>query len=77
MRFVILTGGLFRAWGEAFIQNRDGHLNTESWEAVTRHYVLIMGAPGIRRVWQMRKGGFGAQFQIYADAIDIADYNYR
>ena len=60
VRFVILTGGLFRAGEEAFIQNRGGHLNTEAWEAVTRHYVLIMGALGIRRAWQMRKGGFDA-----------------
>jgi hypothetical protein len=43
MRFVISTCGLFRAWEEAFIQNRDGHLNTEAWEAVTRHYALSMG----------------------------------
>ena len=49
MRFIVLTVGVFRAWEEAYIQNRDGYLADTAWEAVARHYSLITSAPSIRR----------------------------
>ena len=76
-RLIILTGGLFRAWEEAHIQHKDGHLDVAAWEAMARHYTNIMGAPAVQRVWILRKVNFDPDFQRYVDSIDAPDYKLR
>ncbi len=77
MRLLVVAGGVFRAWEEAYIQHKDGHLEIGSWEAMTRHYANVMGATCIRRIWSLRKANFDPEFQLYIDNIDAPEYKIR
>ena len=59
----------------AYIQHVDGNLDARSWEAITRHYTNIMGAPAIGRVWSIRRLNFDPGFQKYVDELVKASRN--
>ena len=52
VRLIVLTTNLFRAWEEAFLEMRNGHLEAKIWEDLSRDYTQTMGAPSFSRIWQ-------------------------
>ena len=77
VRLVVLTTNLFRAWEEAFLEKRDGHLDAATWEALSRDYEQPMGAASFRHIWEMRKQNFDPGFQAHVDSLTATEYRLR
>lgn len=77
VRLVILGGGLFRGWEEAFIQHREGRLDNSIWQAIHNHYGLVMNGAGIRRVWLLRKSLYNEDFVAFVDTLEPGEYVFR
>ena len=45
VRLVVLVTNLLRAWENAFMEYRDGDLDKNVWDALSRDYTQPMGAP--------------------------------
>jgi hypothetical protein len=69
VRLIVVITNLFRAWEEAFLEMRDGHLEVKVWEDLSRDYTQAMTAPSFRRIWLLRKQNYDPGFQSYADNI--------
>lgn len=77
VRLVILVTNFFRAWEEAFLENRDGHLDSDVWEALSREYTRPMGAPSFRHIWNLRKENYDNGFRDYVDSLQFHEYLTR
>jgi hypothetical protein len=77
VRLIILVTNMFRAWEDAFLENRDGHLDGSVWEALSRDYIGPMGAPSIQHIWKLRKQNYDPEFRDYVDSMSLQDYVTR
>ena len=77
VRLIIMVTNFFRAWEDAFLENRDGHLDGLVWEALSRDYIQPMGAPCFKHIWTLRKQNYDPDFQKYVDAIQVEAYVSR
>ena len=77
LRLIVLTTNLFRAWEEAFLEMRNGHLEVKSWEALSRDYTQVMGSPSFGRIWQMRKQNYDPSFCEHVNALESQEYIIR
>lgn len=77
VRLIVLTTNLFRAWEEAFLEMRNGHLEAKVWEDLSRDYTQTMGAPSFGRIWQLRKQNYDPGFQVYVDNLASREYVIR
>jgi len=77
VRLIVLTTNFFRAWEDAFLENRDGHLDGDVWEALSRDYAQSMGIPSFRHIWNLRKQNYDVQFRQYVDSLKVDDYVVR
>lgn len=77
VRLIILVTNLFRAWEDAFLENRDGHLDGSMWEALSRDYLQPMGAPSIQHIWKLRKQNYDRDFREYVDNLQVQDFVTR
>ena len=77
LRLIVLTTNLFRAWEEAFLEMRNGHLETNVWEDLSRDYTQTMGAPSFGRIWLLRKQNYDPGFQEYVDTLTSREYVVR
>jgi hypothetical protein len=74
VRWVILVTNLFRAWENAFLENKDGHLDRGVWMALSRDYMRPMGAPSFQHVWNLRRENYDTEFCEYVDNLQFHDY---
>ena len=77
VQLIVLVTNLLRAWENAFLENRDGYLDKNVWEALSRDYTQPMGAPSFRHIWTLRKQNYDPDFQKYVDSIEAAEYIAR
>ena len=77
VRLIVVTTNLFRAWEEAFLVHKDGHLGVDMWEVISRDYTQAFGAPAIRHVWSIRKENYDPGFQQYVNGLDCHSYISR
>lgn len=77
LRLIVLVTNLFRAWEEAFLEMTNGHLESSAWKTLSRDYTQPMGAPSLRRVWQLRKQNYDSRFQEYVDSLAKQEYVLR
>ena len=74
VQLIVVVTGLFRAWERAFLEHRDGNLDTAVWTSLARDYVQPMGAPSFRHIWDIRKQNYDPGFQTYVDSLQLSDY---
>ncbi|MFT5482131.1 MAG: hypothetical protein ACI9GW_000779 [Halieaceae bacterium] len=77
VRLIVVTTNLFRAWEEAFLTQKDGHLGVDMWVVISRDYTQTMGASSMRHIWSIRKGNYDPDFQKYVDGLDSQQYISR
>jgi hypothetical protein len=77
VRLIVVTTNLFRAWEEAFLVQKDGHLGVDMWEVISRDYSQTMGASSIRHIWSIRKQIYDPSFQDYVNGLDWPQYVSR
>lgn len=77
VRLIVLVTNLLRAWENAFLENRDGHLDENAWAALSRDYSQPMGAQSFQHIWALRKQNFDAGFQQYVDNLEPGQYTAK
>jgi hypothetical protein len=77
VRLIVLVTNFFRAWEDAFLENRDGHLDGSVWEALSRDYTQSMGISSFRHIWNLRKQNYDDRFREYVDSLKPQDYSLR
>ena len=77
VRLIVLTTNLFRAWEEAFLEKRDGSLESDVFEALSRDYTQPMGASSFQHIWKLRKQNYDPHFQEYVDQVGLGEYVVR
>jgi hypothetical protein len=77
VQLVVLVTNFFRAWENAFVEHRDGSLDENVWEALSRDYTEPMGAPSFRYIWSLRKQNYDPDFQKHVDKIKSEEYKTR
>ncbi len=77
VRLIVATTNLFRAWEEAFLEMRDGHLGEGVWEALSRDYTQPFGAPCFRHIWSLRKQNYDPGFQEFVESLQSQEYIVR
>jgi len=60
---------LFRAYEDAFFQARSGLFDETLWQACPRSLPDFLAAPGITTWWDIRKGWYSQEFQVYVDQV--------
>ena len=74
VQLVVFVTGLFRAWESAFLENREGNLDTNVWAALSRDYIQPMGSAAFRHIWKLRKQNYDPDFQKYVDSLESLEY---
>ena len=77
IQLIVLVTNIFRAWENAFIENRDGNLDKNIWEALAREYTQIMSIPSFQHIWAIRKQNYEPNFQHYVDSIEAGEFITR
>ena len=77
VQLVVLVTSLFRAWENAFLENKDGNLDENVWKSLSRDYTEPMGAPSFRHIWTLRKQNYDPTFQKYVEGIQAREYVVR
>ena len=74
VQLIVVVTGLFRAWENAFLENRDGSLDANIWAVLSRDYTQPMGAESFRHIWTLRKQNYDPDFQKYVNSIEPSGY---
>jgi hypothetical protein len=74
VQLIVVVTGLFRAWENAFLENRDGSLGANIWAVLSRDYTQPMGAESFRHIWALRKQNYDPDFQEYVNSIELSGY---
>ena len=74
VQLIVIVTGLFRAWENAFLENKDGNLVPSVWLALSNDYTQLMGAASIRYIWTLRKQNYNTEFQKYVEIIEPSEY---
>jgi hypothetical protein len=77
VQLIVTVTNLLRAWENAYLENRDGYLDENVWEALSREYIQPMGAASFRHVWSIRKQNYDPSFQKYVDGVEAPEYLSR
>ena len=77
VRLIVVTTNLFRAWEEAFLAQKEGHLGVGMWEIISRDYTQTMGASSIRHIWNIREQVYDPGFRGYVNSLEWQKYISR
>lgn len=67
----------FRVWEEAFRLHRDGRLDEEIWEGITKQYASFLAHRGFSYVWKFRSQYYSEDFRDFVDNLSASDYAIR
>jgi hypothetical protein len=68
-RFVLICAGLFRFFDAARLQWESRLLSADHWHATEIMVRDIIGNPGVRMAWEMRRHWHSAEFQNWVDSL--------
>lgn len=77
VQLLVLVTNIFRAWENAFLENRDGGLEGNAWDALSRDYRQTLGIPVFQKIWAIRKQNYDENFQRYVDSIEPREFVTR
>lgn len=77
VRLIILVTNFFRAWENAFLENRDGYLDDYVWATFSGEYTRPMGSPSFQHIWKLRKQNYSTDFCDYVDSLKKQEYITR
>jgi hypothetical protein len=66
--FVTVAMGMFRHYENVFLQNREGYVRSEDWNAWTKHLLMYFNMPGVRSWWKMRRTSFSPEFVAFLES---------
>ena len=66
--FVTVAMGMFRHYENVFLQNREGYVRSEDWNAWTKHLLMYFSMPGVQYWWKMRPASFSPAFVAFLEA---------
>ncbi len=71
VRFAILVTNMFRAWENAFLENKNGHLDSGVWKTLSQDYGQPMAAPSLQHIWNLRRENYDPEFRAYVDNLQL------
>jgi len=77
LQLFILVTNLFRAWENAFLENKDGNLDKNVWAALAKDYSQSMGNTSLKHIWSQRKQNYNKSFQKYVEDIELQEYKVK
>lgn len=66
--FVTVAMGMFRHYENVFLQNREGYVRSEDWDAWTQHLLMYYRMPGVQYWWKMRRASFSPAFVAFLES---------
>ncbi|HJW41548.1 MAG TPA: hypothetical protein VJ476_10015 [Rhizomicrobium sp.] len=66
--FVTVAMAMFRHYENVFLQNREGYVRSEDWDAWTRHLLMYFSMPGVQYWWKMRRSSFSPSFVAFLES---------
>ena len=66
--FVTVAMAMFRHYENVFLQNREGYVRSEDWNAWTTHLLMYFNMPGVRYWWTMRRSSFSPAFVAFLES---------
>ena len=66
--FVTVAMGMFRHYENVFLQNREGYVRSEDWNAWTNHLLMYFNMPGVQYWWKMRRASFSPAFVTFLES---------
>ena len=66
--FVTVAMMMFRHYENVFLQNREGYVRREDWDAWTKHLLMYFSMPGIQFWWRMRRDSFSPAFVAFLES---------
>ena len=67
----------FRVWEEAFRLYRNGRLDNDIWEGITKQYASFLAHQGFKHVWKFRRAYYCQKFRDFVDNLPTSDYKIR
>jgi len=67
----------FRVWEEAFRLYRNGRLDDDIWEGITKQYASFLAHAGFKHVWKFRRAYYSQEFRSFVDTLPESDYKIR
>jgi len=77
LQLYILVTNLFRAWENAFLENKDGNLDENVWTKLAKDYTQSMGNSAFRHIWELRKQNYDPYFQTYVENLEVQEYRVK
>lgn len=68
LTFVTVAMGMFRHYENVFLQNREGYVRSEDWNAWTNHLLMYFNMPGVQYWWKMRRASFSPAFVAFLES---------
>jgi len=66
--FVTVAMAMFRHYENVFLQNREGYVRSEDWNAWTTHLLMYFNMQGVRYWWTMRRSSFSPAFVAFLES---------
>jgi hypothetical protein len=66
--FVTVAMGMFRHYENVYLQNREGYVRSEDWDAWTEHLLMYFNMPGVRYWWKLRRSSFSPAFVAFLES---------
>ena len=76
LRFVVYLTVAVRSFEDAYFQWREGHLETEIWDALLAPLVDVKSTASFGRFWELRRHHFREEFARYVEGIEDGKYSY-
>ncbi len=67
----------FRVWEGAFRLYRNGRLDDDIWEGITKQYASFLAHQGSKHVWKFRCAYYSQEFRDFVDNLPTSDYKIR
>ena len=66
--FVTVAMAMFRHYENVFLQNQEGYVRSEDWDAWNNHLLMYFGMPGVQYWWKMRRDSFSPAFVAFLES---------
>ena len=70
-------GSIVPCQEEAFGLYRNGRLDENIWEGITKQYASFLSHRGFRHVWEFRCEYYNQEFRHYVDNLPTSEYKIR
>lgn len=77
LQLIVTIVRFFSVWDEAHELHSEGRLQERLWTSICHACAANMSTPAFKKVWEMRRAAYRADFREFIDSLPDKDYVHR